>query len=117
MSPYKELAEYFRIYVEEDEKLKNGIIDDDERYREYRNKYHKTVLSLKEEFIYNNIEEIYSSKGLDVLSNMMSQGKITFLTNKVDFDYQAIEEAIKMLKSRRTRGKLVCNIIEENNLI
>ena len=58
-----------------------------------------------------------SSKGLDVLSNMMSQGKITFLANKVDFDYQAIEEAIKMLKSRRTRGKLVCNIIEENNLI
>ena len=51
--------------------------------------------------------------GLDVLSNMMNQGKITFLINTIYFESQAIEEAIKMLKSRRTRGKLVCNIIEE----
>jgi alcohol dehydrogenase len=57
------------------------------------------------------------SKGLEVLSRMMSQGKITFLTNSVSFEPQAIEQAIKMLKSRRTRGKLVCNIIEDNSLI
>lgn len=57
-------------------------------------------------------------KGLEVLYNMMNQGKITFLTNSVFFEPQAIEEAIKILKSRRTKGKLVCNIIEEeNNLI
>ena len=52
--------------------------------------------------------------GLDVLSNMMNQGKITFFINNIFFENQAIEEAISMLKSRRTRGKLVCNIIEEN---
>ena len=52
--------------------------------------------------------------GLDILSNMMNQGKITFLINNIFFECQAIEDAINMLKSRRTRGKLVCNIIEEN---
>ena len=52
--------------------------------------------------------------GLDILSNMMNQGKITFFINNIFFESQAIEEAINMLKSRRTRGKLVCNIIEEN---
>ena len=57
------------------------------------------------------------SKGLEVLSNMATQGKITFFTNNVFFDYQAIEDAIKMLKSRRTKGKLVCNIIDENIII
>ena len=53
-------------------------------------------------------------KGLEILSKMIEQGKITFFTNNVFFDYQAIEEAIKMLKSRRTKGKLVCNIIDDN---
>ena len=55
--------------------------------------------------------------GLDILSNMMNQGKITFLTNSVFFESQAIEEAIKLLKSRRTKGKLVCNIIDDNIII
>ena len=56
-------------------------------------------------------------KGLDVLSKMMDQGKIIFFTNGVYFEPQAIEEAIKILKSRRTKGKLVCNIIDENIII
>ena len=57
------------------------------------------------------------SKGLEILSNMISQGKITFFINDVFFEYQAIEEALKILKSRKTRGKLVCNIIDENIII
>ncbi len=56
-------------------------------------------------------------KGLEVLTNMMNQGKITFFINNVFFEHQAIEEAIKLLKSRRTKGKLVCNIIDENIII
>ena len=56
-------------------------------------------------------------KGLEVLSNMMNQGKIIFLTNSVFFEHQAIDEAIKTLRSRRTKGKLVCNIIDENIII
>lgn len=56
-------------------------------------------------------------KGLEVLSNMAAQGKLNFFINNVFFDYQAIENAIKMLKSRRTKGKLVCNIIDENIII
>jgi NADPH:quinone reductase-like Zn-dependent oxidoreductase len=55
------------------------------------------------------------NKGLEVLYNMMSQGRIIFLNKSVMFEPQAIEEAINMLKSRRTVGKLVCNIIEDNN--
>ena len=57
------------------------------------------------------------NKGLEILSNMISQGKMTFFINEVFFEYQAIENAIKILKSRKTRGKLVCNIIDENIII
>ena len=56
-------------------------------------------------------------KGLEILSNMMNQGKITFFINNVFFEHQAIEQAIQLLKSRKTRGKLVCNIIDENIII
>lgn len=56
-------------------------------------------------------------KGLEVLSNMMNQGKITFLINSVFFEHQAIEQAIQLLQSRKTRGKLVCNVIDENIII
>ena len=56
-------------------------------------------------------------KGFEVLSNMMNQGRIIFLTNSVFFEHQAIDEAIKTLRSRRTKGKLVCNIIDENIII
>ena len=51
--------------------------------------------------------------GLEILSNMMNQGKITFFINNIFFNQQSIEEGIKLLKSRRTKGKLVCNIIEK----
>ena len=56
-------------------------------------------------------------KGLDVLCNMISQGKFNFMINNFVFDYQAIEDAIKMLKSRKTTGKLVCNVINDENII
>ena len=55
-------------------------------------------------------------KGLDVLCNMISQGKFHFMINNFIFDYQAIDDAIKMLKSRKTTGKLVCNVINEENI-
>ena len=52
-------------------------------------------------------------KALDVICNMISQGKFKFFTNSFIFDYQAIENAVQMLKSRKTTGKLVCNIIND----
>jgi alcohol dehydrogenase len=52
-------------------------------------------------------------KALDVICNMISQGKFKFFTNSFIFDYQAIENAVHMLKSRKTTGKLVCNIIND----
>ena len=56
-------------------------------------------------------------KALDALCNMVSQGKFKFITNDIEFDYQAIENAIKMFKSRKTTGKIVCNIINDENII
>ena len=56
-------------------------------------------------------------KALDVLCNMVSQGKFNFITNDIVFDYQAIDNAIKMLKSRKTTGKIVCNIINDENIV
>ena len=56
-------------------------------------------------------------KALDVICNMVSQGRFTFFTNNFIFDYQAIENAINMLKSRKTTGKLVCNIINDENIV
>ena len=56
-------------------------------------------------------------KALNVLYNMVNQGKFTFITDDVLFDYQAIEDAIKVLKSRKATGKLVCNIINDQNII
>ena len=52
-------------------------------------------------------------KALDVICNMISKGKFKFFTNSFIFDYQAIENAVHMLKSRKTTGKLVCNIIND----
>ena len=57
------------------------------------------------------------NRGLDILCRMMEQGKINFFINNIFFEPQAIEEAIKMLKSRRTKGKLVCNIVDENIIL
>ena len=48
---------------------------------------------------------------------MVSQGKFHFFTQNFLFDYQAIDNAIKMLKSRKTTGKLVCNIINDENIV
>ena len=56
-------------------------------------------------------------KALDVICNMVSQGKFNFMTNDIVFDYQAIDNAIKMLKSRKTTGKIVCNIINDENIV
>ena len=56
-------------------------------------------------------------KALDVLCNMVTQGKFNFITNNVLFDYQAIDNAIKMLKSRKTTGKLDCNVVNEENIV
>ncbi len=55
-------------------------------------------------------------KALDVICNMVSQGRFKFFTNNFIFDYQAIENAINMLKSRKTTGKLVCNIVNDENI-
>ena len=57
------------------------------------------------------------NKGLEILSKMISQGRINFFIRKFVFDYNSIEEAIKELKSRRVKGKLVCNIIDDNILV
>ena len=57
------------------------------------------------------------NKALDVICNMVSQGKFHFFTQSFLFDYQAIDNAIKMLKSRKTTGKLVCNIINDENIV
>ena len=56
-------------------------------------------------------------KALDVICNMVSQGRFKFFTNNFIFDYQAIENAINMLKSRKTTGKLICNIINDENIV
>jgi alcohol dehydrogenase len=56
-------------------------------------------------------------KGLDVIYNMILQGKIEFFTNNIVFDYEAIENGIKMLKSRKTTGKIICNIINDENIV
>ena len=56
-------------------------------------------------------------KGLDVIYNMITQGKIEFFTNNIVFDYEAIENGIKMLKSRKTTGKIICNIINDENIV
>ena len=56
-------------------------------------------------------------KALDVICNMVSQGRFKFFTNNFIFDYQAIENAINMLKSRKTTGKLVCNIVNDENIV
>jgi hypothetical protein len=56
-------------------------------------------------------------KALDTICNMVSQGKFHFFTQNFLFDYQAIDNAIKMLKSRKTTGKLVCNIINDENIV
>ena len=56
-------------------------------------------------------------KALDILCKMVTQGKFNFMINNFMFDYQAIEDAIKMLKSRKTTGKLVCNVINEENIV
>ena len=57
------------------------------------------------------------TKALDVLCNMVSQGKFKFITSNFNFEYQAIDDAIKMLKSRKTTGKLVCDKINEDNIV
>ena len=57
------------------------------------------------------------NKALDTICNMVSQGKFHFFTQNFLFDYQAIDNAIKMLKSRKTTGKLVCNIINDENIV
>ena len=56
-------------------------------------------------------------KGLDVIYNMVTQGKFEFFTNNIVFDYEAIENGIKMLKSRKTTGKIICNIINDENIV
>ena len=54
-------------------------------------------------------------KAFDVLCNMITQGKFNFIINSIEFDYQAIEKAFKMLISRKTTGKIVCNVINKEN--
>ena len=56
-----------------------------------------------------------TTKALDVLSNMIAQDKFKFITQNFNFEYQAIDDAIKMLRSRKTTGKLVCDKINDNN--
>ena len=80
-------------------------------------KYFIPKVNLEKKGTHIHILNKNDGKGLEVLYNMMNQGKITFLTSSVFFEHQAIEEAIKILKSRRTKGKLVCNIIDENIII
>ena len=58
-----------------------------------------------------------NAKYLDVIYNMVTQGKFEFFTNNIVFDYEAIENGIKMLKSRKTTGKLVCDKINEDNIV
>jgi len=60
---------------------------------------------------------ITDEKALDVLCNMVSQGKFNFITNNIVFDYQAIDNTIKMPKSRKIVGKIVCNIINDENIV
>ena len=57
------------------------------------------------------------NKALDTICNMVSQGKFHIFTQSFLFDYQAIDNAIKMLKSRKTTGKIVCNIINDENIV
>ena len=56
-------------------------------------------------------------KAFDVLCDMVSQGKINFIINNIEFDYQAVDKAFKMLISRKTTGKIVCNIINDENRV
>ena len=56
-------------------------------------------------------------KALDVICNMVSQGRFKFFTNNFIFDYQAIENAINMLKSRKKIVKLFCNIVNYENIV
>ena len=56
-----------------------------------------------------------TTKALEVLSNMIAQDKFKFITQNFNFEYQAIDDAIKMLRSRKTTGKLVCDKINDNN--
>ena len=56
-------------------------------------------------------------KAFDVLYDMVSQGKIDFIINNIEFDYQAVDKAFKMLISRKTTGKIVCNIINDENRV
>ena len=52
-------------------------------------------------------------KGLDVISKMASQGKMHFFTQLFGFNFQDIDNAIKLLKSRTVTGKLICNVIND----
>lgn len=56
-------------------------------------------------------------KALTTISNMVSQGKMHFFTNSFGFDYVAIDNAIKLLKSRTVTGKLVCNLINGEDIL
>lgn len=56
-------------------------------------------------------------KAFDVLCDMVSQGKINFIINNIEFDYQAVDKAFKMLISRKTTGKIICNIINDENRV
>ena len=52
-------------------------------------------------------------RGLDVISKMASQGKMHFCTQLFGFNFQDIDNAIKLLKSRTVTGKLICNVIND----
>lgn len=52
-------------------------------------------------------------KTLDEINKMAVQGRLTPLVSSLYFEQNAIDDAITQLKSRRVRGKLVCNINSE----